>query len=156
MYKIETYPFKQKKRENKGTFLVKDGKCDYSGEERSNTAAIPPPSGLYGTDDYGSSTGGIVPDYGTGDDSEYGGGETPAEEFKAPEPVGGDPFKAPEPVDPFKTPADPFKAPADPFKTPAAPPPKPSVTDLIKNPTKVVMCMVSIESASWFLAFKNM
>jgi len=99
-------------------------------------AAIAPPSNLYGAEDGGGGAG-LVPDYGTGDDSEYGGaGDVPADAPDATE------FKAPD-MNPFKPPGDPFKAP-EPFKAPApmAPPPqKLSVTELIKNPTKVVLCL---------------
>ena len=110
-------------------------------------AAIAPPSNLYGAEDGGVGAG-LVPDYGTGDDSEYGGaGDAPPDAPAATE------FKAPD-INPFKPPGDPFKAP-EPFKAPApmAPPPqKLSVTELIKNPTKVVLCLVRF---SFFIFIRN-
>jgi hypothetical protein len=97
--------------------------------EPSGGVAIPPPANIYNTggsntDEYGIEVGkgGEEDEYGGGggqESSEYGGG-------------GEAEFKAPPPPPP----------PAGEM----APPPKPSVTQLIKNPSKVVMCKVGAET----------
>jgi len=123
-----------------GRIIREDGRPD----PNLGGAAIAPPTNLYGSgagEEVGSSSG-LVPDYGTGDDSEYGSTDAAEVEdaFKSPSnPFAA--FKAPEdPFNPFKTP-DAFKAP-EPFKAPApvAVPVKIPVTELIKNPTRIVLC----------------
>jgi len=128
-------------------------------EELAKGASIPPPSNLYGL-------GGLVADYGGADDGdEYGGagGEEGAgageegDEYGSATPPPGSTI-APEAdipsnngaSDPFKSPAPPpapgmfsddgFKMPPPPdaFKAPL-PPARPSVTELIKNPTRIVL-----------------
>ena len=135
--------------------------------DKSTSAAIPPPSNLYGL-------GSLVADYGGADDNEneneaeYGGDEygskTPPAGTAAPEDGaaatgdepeygGGDGFKLPPPHgsaagdDGFKVPTLPGGGGfgSDPFKVPMPPPvapPRPSVTELIKNPTRIVLMKV--------------
>jgi hypothetical protein len=104
--------------------------------EPSGGVAIPPPANIYNTggsntDEYGTEVGkgpgGEEDEYGGGggqeSSSEYGGG-------------GEAEFKAPPPPPP----------PAGEM----APPPKPSVTQLIKNPSKVVMCKVGAVTELFF------
>jgi hypothetical protein len=96
--------------------------------EPSVGVAIPPPANIYNTggsnntDEYGTELGK------GGEEDEYGGGQESSSEYGGG--GGGDEaeFKAPPPPPP----------PAGEM----APPPKPSVTQLIKNPSKVVMCKV--------------
>jgi hypothetical protein len=114
---VKTFDFSKK------IYIIFAGNEDSS--EPSVGVAIPPPANIYNTggsttDEYGTEVGkgGEEDEYGGGQESssEYGGGGGEAE------------FKAPPPPPP----------PAGEM----APPPKPSVTQLIKNPSKVVMCKV--------------
>jgi hypothetical protein len=87
--------------------------------------AIPPPANMYNDEYGGSESGGgeeAGDEYGGG--GEYGSGTTTEPEFKAPPP--------PPPVGGEMGP----------------PPPKPSITELIRNPSKVVLCKVPVPQTS--------
>ena len=93
-------------------------------------AAIPPPANMYSNDEYGSAG-----------DNEGGESEEPGGEYGGPGGCGGaedggDEYGSAEPE--FKAPPPP-----PPPSDMAPPAPKPSITDLIRNPSKVVMCKVS-------------